>query len=39
MSHDLPASVFTCPAADHSGKTEDAFVMVEIVDGKWKLLP
>lgn len=31
--------IFTCSAADHNGLTEDAFVMVEIVDAKWKLLP
>ena len=31
--------IFTCSAADRSGLTKDAFVMVEIVDAKWKLLP
>ncbi len=29
--------VFNYSAEDHNGLTKDAFVMVEIVDGKWKL--
>ena len=31
--------ICTYSAAEHNGLTKDAFVMVEIVDGKWKLLP
>ena len=29
--------VFNFPPTDHSGLSKDAFVMVEIVDGKWTL--
>ncbi len=29
--------VFSFSAKDHNGLTQDAFVMVEVVDGKWKL--
>jgi len=37
-SYDPSTGIFTYSAADHNGLTKDAFVMVEIVDGKWKLL-
>jgi len=30
--------VFSFSPADHNGLSQDAFVMVEIADGTWKLL-
>lgn len=30
--------VFNFSAKDHNGLTQDAFVMVQVVDGKWKLM-
>ncbi len=30
--------IFNYSATDHNGLSKDAFVMIEVVDGKWKLL-
>jgi branched-chain amino acid transport system substrate-binding protein len=30
--------IFNFSPADHNGLTQDAFVMIQVADGKWKLL-